>query len=191
MTVSGFRYIVQASPFGDVAIIWVDEAQGPSVRRVLLPQPDMIRAIRADFPGAEPGVSRLAESLGVKISAFLSGQDVSFSLSEVCLGSCGAFQQRVLRAEHAIPRGCVSTYGGIASHIGVPGGARAVGQALATNPFPLVVPCHRAIRSDGGLGGYQGGVAMKRALLEFEGVAVSPGGRVVAPRLYYQIGVPS
>lgn len=191
MTVSGFRYIVQASRFGDFAIIWVDEAQGPSVRRVLLPQPDMIRAISAGFPGAEPGVSRLAESLGVKISAFLSGQDVSFSLSEVCLASCGAFQQRVLRAEHAIPRGCVSTYGGIAGHIGVPGGARAVGQALATNPFPLVVPCHRAIRSDGGLGGYQGGVAMKRALLEFEGVAVSPGGRVVAPRLYYEIGAPS
>ncbi|MBN2566310.1 MAG: methylated-DNA--[protein]-cysteine S-methyltransferase [Candidatus Eisenbacteria bacterium] len=65
---------------------------------------------------------------------------------------------------------------------------RVVGRALATNPFPVVVPCHRAIRSDGGLGGYQGGVAMKRALLEFVGVAVSSAGRVVAPRQYYGTG---
>jgi methylated-DNA-[protein]-cysteine S-methyltransferase len=60
-----------------------------------------------------------------------------------------------------------------------------VGNALARNPFPLIVPCHRAIRSDGRLGGYQGGPAMKRALLEFEGVAAAADGRVLSPRMFY------
>jgi methylated-DNA-[protein]-cysteine S-methyltransferase len=115
----------------------------------------------------------------------MDGQPVRFSLDRVAMETCGAFQQKVLRAEHAIPRGRVSTYGAIAAHIGHPGAARAVGRALATNPFPVVVPCHRAIRADGGLGGYQGGIAMKRALLEMEGVKISAKGRVIDPRMHY------
>jgi methylated-DNA-[protein]-cysteine S-methyltransferase len=79
----------------------------------------------------------------------------------------------------------VSTYRRIAGHLGVPGGARAVGNALATNPFPIVIPCHRAIRSDGTLGGYQGGLVMKRALLEQEGVDIDERGRVLSLGLYY------
>ena len=60
-----------------------------------------------------------------------------------------------------------------------------MGSALARNPFPIVIPCHRAVRSNGELGGYQGGVEMKRALLEMEGVPVLPGGRVLMDRVYY------
>jgi methylated-DNA-[protein]-cysteine S-methyltransferase len=90
-----------------------------------------------------------------------------------------------LRAEHAIPRGSVSTYGLIAAHVGVPGGARAVGNALAGNPFPLIVPCHRAIRSDLHLGGFQSGAEMKMALLEKEGIKFDSTGRVICKRLHY------
>ena len=63
--------------------------------------------------------------------------------------------------------------------------ARAVGQALARNPFAVIVPCHRAIRTDGHLGGYQGGLDMKRSLLEAEGVSFNVTGRVIATRLHY------
>ncbi len=87
--------------------------------------------------------------------------------------------QRVLRAEHQIPRGWVSAYGRIAAHLGVSGGARAVGNALAQNPFPILIPRHRAIRADGSLGGYQGGAAMKRTLREREGLTFSPAGKVI------------
>jgi methylated-DNA-[protein]-cysteine S-methyltransferase len=73
----------------------------------------------------------------------------------------------------------------MAEHLGVPGGARAVGRALARNPFPVVIPCHRAVRTDGDLGGYQGGVPMKRALLEMEGVAFTEAGRVRMDRVHY------
>ena len=79
----------------------------------------------------------------------------------------------------------MSTYQRIAGHLGHPRAARAVGTALAHNPFPIIVPCHRAIRSNGTLGGFQGGVEMKRALLEMEGVLVDGSGRVVPGQLFY------
>ena len=88
-------------------------------------------------------------------------------------------------AEYGIPRGWVSTYRRIAGYLGVPDGARAVGNALANNPFPIVIPCHRAIRSNGELGGYRGGLEMKRKLLEMEGIEVSASGRVITDRVYY------
>jgi methylated-DNA-[protein]-cysteine S-methyltransferase len=78
----------------------------------------------------------------------------------------------------------MSTYQRIAGHLGNPQAARAVGTALAHNPFPIIVPCHRAIRSDGTLGGFQGGMEMKRILLEMEGVPVDGSGRVVAGQLF-------
>ena len=71
-------------------------------------------------------------------------------------------------------------------YLGKSNGARAVGNALANNPFPLIVPCHRAIRSDRHLGGYQGGLEMKRALLETEGIAFDKAGRVKCPLFHYK-----
>jgi methylated-DNA-[protein]-cysteine S-methyltransferase len=65
--------------------------------------------------------------------------------------------------------------------------ARAVGNALANNPFPIIVPCHRAIRSDGHLGGFQGGFHMKKVLLENEGVKTDEKGRVINPSWYYKV----
>jgi len=94
------------------------------------------------------------------------------------LDLCPQFQRSVLRAEARIPRGNVSTYNRLAERIGCPHAARAVGNALACNPFPIIIPCHRAVRSDGTLGGYQGGLTMKRALLELEGVTFTTSGRV-------------
>ena len=82
-------------------------------------------------------------------------------------------------------RGKVSTYQRIAGHLDNPQAARAVGTALAHNPFPIIVPCHRAIRSDGALGGFQGGAEMKRALLEMEGVLADGSDRVVPGQLFY------
>ena len=78
-------------------------------------------------------------------------------------------------------------YGRIARKLGVPGGGRAVGSALAANPFPLLIPCHRAVRSTGELGGYQGGLEMKKALLEMEGVVFRSPTRVSLDKVYYQV----
>jgi methylated-DNA-[protein]-cysteine S-methyltransferase len=79
------------------------------------------------------------------------------------------FGRRVLEITAAIPFGSVSTYGKVAAEAGSPRGARAAGNALGANPLPIVVPCHRVLHADGGLGGYTGGLDRKRTLLGIEG----------------------
>jgi len=93
----------------------------------------------------------------------------------VDLSMVGPFERLVLERLRRIPKGQVRTYGDIAREIGYPGAARAVGNACAKNPVPLLVPCHRVVRSDGGVGGYslRGGAALKRRLLEQEGVDIA------------------
>jgi methylated-DNA-[protein]-cysteine S-methyltransferase len=78
------------------------------------------------------------------------------------------FGRRVLHAAAAIPYGSVSSYGEVAARAGSPRGSRAAGNALGANPLPIVLPCHRVVHAGGGLGGYTGGVARKRTLLEIE-----------------------
>jgi methylated-DNA-[protein]-cysteine S-methyltransferase len=79
------------------------------------------------------------------------------------------FTRRVLKATARIPYGGASTYREMASRAGSERGARAAGNALGANPIPIVVPCHRVLRTGGEIGGYGGGVARKRFLLELEG----------------------
>ncbi len=82
------------------------------------------------------------------------------------------FHRAVWEAILSIPRGATISYAELAHRVGRPGAARAVGQAVGANPVPLLVPCHRVVDADGGLGGFGGGLPMKRALLEQEGVEV-------------------
>jgi methylated-DNA-[protein]-cysteine S-methyltransferase len=84
----------------------------------------------------------------------------------------GPFGRRVLRATARIPFGATSTYAEVAARAGSPKGSRAAGNALGANPVPIVVPCHRVLRSGGGLGGYTGGLDRKLALLRIEGVVL-------------------
>lgn len=116
-----------------------------------------------------------------RIQRYISGEEIYFEqrdLDLLALECCTHFQKQVLLTTYAIPRGRVTTYSGIAARIGAPNAARAVGNALAYNPFPIIIPCHRVVRADGRLGGYGGGLEMKRALLELEGVHISPAGIV-------------
>ena len=182
-----FRHLVRKTRFGPAVILWETRSDRPMVRQILLSRPGLPAqtALKDHFPDSVPSSCRLIDDLAGRIAAFLDGADVPFPLEPMRLDLCPPFQRRALLAEYGIPRGSVSTYRRIATHLGVPKGARAAGNALATNPFPIVIPCHRAIRSDGALGGYQGGLAMKKALLMQEGVDVDERGRVVSPRLYY------
>ena len=106
-------------------------------------------------------------------------------MQSIDFDQCSGIQKKVLLAEYDIPRGWVSTYKRIANKIGIPKGARVVGNALARNPFPIVIPCHRAIKSNGELGGFQGGIEMKQTLLEMEGIEFSNNGKVIADKIYY------
>jgi methylated-DNA-[protein]-cysteine S-methyltransferase len=81
------------------------------------------------------------------------------------------FRREVLRATAEIPYGQTASYRDVAARAGSPGATRAAGSALATNPLPIIVPCHRVLRTGGGLGGYAGGLEAKTALLHLEGAA--------------------
>ena len=84
------------------------------------------------------------------------------------VSATGRFRQQVQVALQSIPYGETASYGAVASAVGTPGAARAVGSACATNPLPIILPCHRVTKSDGTLGQYTGGVEIKEALLKLE-----------------------
>jgi methylated-DNA-[protein]-cysteine S-methyltransferase len=179
--------LVKSTPFGPVAVMWSELKGTPKIFRVLLSRPGSPADgdVSDLFTGSRRASCAEIDAVAARIKAFLAGEAVVFPLDIIALGSRPPFQQAVLRAEHAIPRGRISAYGLIAAHLGEPMAGRAVGNALATNPFPIIVPCHRAVRSDGELGGFQGGPAMKRALLEMEGIPFDSAGRAAVPRFHY------
>jgi methylated-DNA-[protein]-cysteine S-methyltransferase len=124
--------------------------------------------------GREDDVSKICR----KLTLYFQGVKEDFTEVKLNLTDLSSFQRKVLLAERRTPYGRVTTYGRLAVKIGKSGSARAVGSALARNPFPLVIPCHRTIRADGSLGGFQGGGRLKRTLLELEGVIFDTNGRV-------------
>jgi methylated-DNA-[protein]-cysteine S-methyltransferase len=104
-----------------------------------------------------------------ELDEYFAGHRVRFEVPVDWQLSRG-FARRVLQATARIPFGQVSSYAGVAAQAGSPRGYRAAGNALGSNPIPIIVPCHRVLHSGGGLGGYTGGVERKRALLEVEGL---------------------
>ena len=99
---------------------------------------------------------------------YFSGHLTRFTIPFDLRGSTN-FTYRVLLATSHIPFGETVSYGETAKRVGSPGASRAVGGALGRNPLPIVIPCHRVISSDGGIGGFTGGAAVKKALLRLEG----------------------
>lgn len=168
-----------------MGIVW-KTPNPPKVESILLPGEKVASrttpaVIEIDVPGSPPLIRDIAACL----DRALEGKPAPFDLGNVNLSQCSPFQRSVLIAEFNIPRGRISTYGRIAAHLGIPHGARAVGNALGANPFPIIIPCHRAVRSDGSIGGYRGGNRMKRALLEREGIQFGESGKVIMNSVFY------
>jgi methylated-DNA-[protein]-cysteine S-methyltransferase len=101
-----------------------------------------------------------------ELSEYLGGRRACFTFHVAPSGT--DFERRVWDALQQIPYGETRTYGEIAKRLGAPHGARAVGSANHKNPIPIVIPCHRVVRTGGGLGGYGGGLELKRKLLDLE-----------------------
>jgi O-6-methylguanine DNA methyltransferase len=110
-----------------------------------------------------------------RIAALLRGEASDLSTIALDMGEVPAFHRRVYEAARAIPPGMTLSYGEIAARVGTPGAARAVGQALGRNPFPIIVPCHRVLAAGGKIGGFsaQGGIATKRRMLAIEGARLN------------------
>ncbi|WP_326576938.1 methylated-DNA--[protein]-cysteine S-methyltransferase [Actinacidiphila glaucinigra] len=134
-------------------------------------------AVAAHRPGpASAAGARLDEAIP-QVEAYFAGTRHTFDLDFDWSLTTG-FNRRVLRElATGVPFGSVVGYQDLANRVGEPGAARAVGTAMGSNPLPVVVPCHRVLESDGGIGGFGGGLRMldiKRSLLALEGVLPEP-----------------
>ncbi|GEM_PF-118457 len=162
---------------------WVGlSASARGIRTIVLPKAsrrEVERALREEAPSSNGTPSPLAprpspetepvlHAAQSQIMAFLAGQRHDVDVP-VDLSSGSAFQRRVWRAIRRIPYGRVRSYKWVASRVGGARYARAVGLALGANPVPLVIPCHRVVTSGGSLGGFAGGLRLKRRLLALEG----------------------
>ena len=154
---------------------WVAVMSSPAgLFRTTLPAPDEMSAIDAITRGASASREE-GEFTEVKQTFidYFRGRKVEFRFP-VDPGACTDFQRDVWEAASRIPYGQLRSYGWLANEIGRPRAARAVGQALGANRLPIIIPCHRVVRSDGGLGGFSGGLHWKEKLIELEKAVFVP-----------------
>jgi methylated-DNA-[protein]-cysteine S-methyltransferase len=154
------------TPFGAMQLA-VDS--GGVLLEVWLPN----RRPTAHSAGRVPRAARAGlNAARTQLSEYFCGKRRAFDLDLEARGS--EFERNVWKRLLAIPYGVTTSYGAIATEMGLINGARAVGYANGSNPIPIVIPCHRVIGTDGKLTGYGGGLPLKRALLELEGAIKPP-----------------
>ncbi|NGZ09452.1 MAG: methylated-DNA--[protein]-cysteine S-methyltransferase [Nitrospira sp. LK70] len=162
------RAVIFHSPWG-----WMGIAESPKgIRAIVLPKRSK-RAVESDLRAQSDGSLQQEESARLEAARrqlldYIAGRrntfDVSLDLSE---GT--PFQRKVWRTLQRVPYGKLRSYQWIASRVGGKYYARAVGNAVGANPIPIVIPCHRIVAHDASLGGFSGGLSMKRKLLALEG----------------------
>ena len=164
----------------DVAYSSVDSPLGPLV--VAATPKGLVRVSYTEFRGEDDVLDDLARRISPRVleapakldrvrrelDEYFGGRREDFDIP-IDWSHLAGFTREVLRATAAIPFGDVSTYAGVAEAAGSPRAVRAAGNALGANPMPVVVPCHRVLRTGGALGGYTGGLERKEFLLRLEG----------------------
>ena len=155
---------------------WVGvAASATGLVRIHLPvgtREDALAALLRDWPDAQEGTNSHLETFQAKLQRYFGGEDVSFGDEVLDMQQATEFLARVWDVVRAIPRGQVRSYSWVARQVGSAQGARAVGRAMASNPFPIVVPCHRVVGQHGELTGFGGGLDMKYRLLAMEGACL-------------------
>jgi methylated-DNA-[protein]-cysteine S-methyltransferase len=174
------RYCLFETGVGDFGLAWNERG----VVRLQLPDEGRMtteKRLRAFASQGEP--PPWAKQLIAEIRHYLAGKRVDFASVALDLATVGEFRLAVYEAARSVAWGQTTSYGELARRIGFPWGARAVGRALARNPVPLIVPCHRILARDERIGGFStyGGTLTKRRLLALEGVHV--GGTSPLPGL--------
>jgi methylated-DNA-[protein]-cysteine S-methyltransferase len=153
------RLLVAATPVGLVRVAFASEPP----EAVLAELAARISPRLLEAPGQLDAVRR-------ELDEYFAGRRLQFELP-LDWSLTRGFRRAVLGATALIPYGRTETYRTVAAAAGNPAAVRAAGSALAANPIPIVVPCHRVLRTDGGRGGYRGGLELKEALLRLEGAA--------------------
>jgi methylated-DNA-[protein]-cysteine S-methyltransferase len=174
---SSLHYLIFETTNGFCGIAWSDAG----IKRFQLPAKTAEaaeRMMRRRTPDAEPGVpTPMAREAVAAVKRYFEGNEVDFAQLELDLNGQDEFFKRVYAAARRIKWGQTTTYGTLARELGGgPETARDVGQAMASNPIPLIIPCHRVLAAGGKVGGFSapGGAATKIRMLGLEGVQVGP-----------------
>jgi methylated-DNA-[protein]-cysteine S-methyltransferase len=179
------HYLMLDTPFGPCGFAWNDRG----VTRLQLPEASADAterrlagtSVRAPWSGT---LSNRIAAVRHELERYFSGEPTSFDGIELDFGERPEFHLTLYAAARQIPWGSTVTYGELARRVGMPGGARAVGQAMGRNPVPVIMPCHRVLASGNALGGFSapGGTATKQRLLELERVNAVEHLPLFAPR---------
>jgi O-6-methylguanine DNA methyltransferase len=178
--VSGYGYDIISTPLGKITVVFSDKGvcrivigkQSPTV-------PTPVQAPVAHvISGKTPLIvnrKELVPEWRWQLEAYFLGKPVVFEIP-LDISEKSSFRKKTWETLCRIPYGETRPYCWVAEQIGMPRASRAVGQANAANPVPIIIPCHRVVRSDGSLGGFSSGVHVKRQLLELEGILkITPG----------------
>ncbi len=163
------KYIIFQTKWGYFGLAGTEKA----VCRTILPlekEESVKSLILKEFPDAQLD-KNLFKNLQQKIIAYFEGKNVDFSTDiPVYLNGSGEFSHKILNTCRTITYGQTTTYADLAQKAKHPGAARAVGSVMAQNPIPLIIPCHRIIRTDGQMGGFSapGGINLKKRMLSLE-----------------------
>ena len=172
MTDGTDHYCFFDTAIGQCGIAWSERG----LTRLQLPEKDQVaaeRRLKSRSPNAEPAVPppEIAQPIQ-DIQLYLTGSRVDFAPVMLDLDGVNAFNQTIYELLRAIGWGQTTTYGELARRAGSPDAARAVGQAMGSNPIPIIIPCHRVLAAGRRIGGFSayGGIITKERLLELEGV---------------------
>jgi methylated-DNA-[protein]-cysteine S-methyltransferase len=157
----------------DTAAGWVGLLGSTAgLRRITLPQGSEREAIHLLGESLDSAVAspKRFNDIIERLRAYFDGNRVDFP-DRLEFTTATPFQREVWQAARLIPYGETRSYAWLAGKIGKPKAARAVGQALGKNPLPVIVPCHRVLAAGGGIGGFSGGIKVKKYLLSLEGAA--------------------
>ena len=170
-------YSVIQSHLCNVCIIWIKSGRGLKVRRIFLlgKKENILRKLKSFFPDIKQ--AKKAPFILRKINSYLGGAPYRLKLVSCQKELYSRFGWKVCLGLRKIPPGKVITYKALARRLGMKS-QRAIGGALARNPLPIVMPCHRVVDSNKEIGGFQSGKSLKKRLLELEGVTFDKKGRI-------------
>jgi methylated-DNA-[protein]-cysteine S-methyltransferase len=175
-----FKYIIHESPIDEITIIWRKKPQF-QIEEIILSKPDKSSSeiAKEKYEQEEPlAINKKSKQLNNVLNElrnYFNEKDPKFSLEYLNLDKCTPFQRKVLEAEFKTKRGTINTYKDLAKAAGSPKAYRSVGTALSKNPYPIIIPCHRTVKSDrtiGGFGGVAEGLESKKILLEIDGLMI-------------------
>ncbi len=194
MNKTGNFYVIFSTAWGKAAVAW----KGDAITALLLPEKstaslkNSCRKAFAESIESDNLPERIAAAI-LQIQKYFAGEEFEFKKIKLDLTGLPPFRQLIYRELQKIEAGCTVSYKSLAEMCGKPGGARAAGGAVGANPIPLLIPCHRVINSDGGLGGFSsgGGLDLKAKMLRREGINISaaPPYRLCPPTLLKDVDI--